>query len=364
MGNKKEKIFSFLLIFFLSAGMVHFAGAFSFFDFLNQLKEKILSPQEEVIVRKIEAKKVTLDEALSLILENYKDEENNLRELCPIETKNLKEEAIFSSLIKKAVQEKDTNGESTKNKEDSSSSLDERCSSIQGKIAESSSTEATSSEEFFKTLGLGEQTNILFEEKACQESAFLEKEISWYENLKENIDEAESIGIINSLAEKLKNHRSQTSEESNLASNLSAIASSLANIKIAENREEKISNNLDQINLDKFTKEVVNKLLLLAKAKIKIASLKTEKAKLLLLYSQSFQEISLAGDSTSSEETKESTSSEKIAEIRKIKKEIALQISLGKEEKEDPMDLLEESQEYLKSAYQDFSLISNIVQLP
>ena len=395
----KKFLISLVVFSLLLFPTVKVAQAFSFLDFFNQLKEKLLNPQEEKIVKELKAKKETLGTTLNLIINNYNDEEQFLSDYCPLHNEEVSENSsssqeknYFYSLIEtlypKWNEKSTTITEEITNPVETSSSQgfdNQTFSTKQEKQTSTSSQElssgsekenqASTEKEFFESLPLEEKTNFLFYEKACKEADFIKEEKQWYQELKKEIDQIEDLNKINELTEKLKAHKNLLEDENRFSSELVAVINSLKNIQIAENRKGKIEKDLKEIKMDEFSREVISKLFLLAKTKIKVASLKTEKAKLIFLYLQSFKEIwpeeeTASGSATSTtlgsgNSIENSTSStnkgEKENETEKIEEEIALSLKLSKDNIQSPVELIKESQDYLKSAYQDFSLTSKIV---
>ncbi len=335
--KKQFLVFIFLMVFSLFG---YQAKAFSFLNFFEQVKNKLLNPQEEKIVKEIEAKKITLEKTIELIDKNSQEETDLFKKYCPLNTEQIKTSSskeIFETIAANYLP----------------------ASTSSGDLA--TSTEASSSKEIvsFKDLSPEIKEKILFDQKVCSGFLFSEKENEWYAGFKKELEQVKNIEEINSLIEKLKNHRQDLKQKRDSFSKISAILRSLENISLAQNRAEKISKDLEIIDLDEFSKKIIDKLFILARTKIKIASLETQKAKLLVLYLESFDDIWPDNNTSSTL----STTTQELSQDKEIKKQIALKIKLEKQEMiPSPLDLLSDSQEYLKSAYQDFSFISKLAQ--
>ncbi len=357
----------FLFFLFLTSlflfGFSYQAKAFSFLNFFEQVKNKIINPQEEKIVKEIKAKKLTLKKTIELIDKNSQEELNLFAKYCPLPTSTIEGSStkdIFKAIITLYQPLLDAS---------------ESTSSTSTKITlQASSTNSLFSSTTFPIFDLFNskiKEKILFDQKVCSSFLFLQKENNWYNNFENALKDIKTPKEINKLIENLKKHRSLLKEEDNSISEIAAVLRSLENISIAKNRAKKISSDLKIIDLDEFSQKIIAKLFVLAKTKIKIASLETQKAKLIILYLESFNDIwpeikktSATSSLEVSSSTKATSSPTKVnSQILAIKNQIALQIKLEKEKIiPSPIDLLNDSQEYLKSAYQDFSFISKLAQ--
>ncbi len=355
---KKSLIFLIIIIFlFFNAYSVK---AFSFLNFLEQVKNKILNPQQEKIIKEIEAKKITLEKTIDLINNNNQEEIKLFKKYCPLaeskeyntSTKNIFKKIIYLYNLKQATSSLPT------------SSL----IAVESSSSQEKPIQTLSLKQLFNKFSADLKENILFKTKICKGLNFLIEENNWYTNFENNLKTIKTIEEINVLIRKLKSHRLNLEEKNDSVSKISMILTSLENISLAKNRANKINNALQKIGLDKFSQKIIEKLFILAKTKIKIAALETQKAKLIVLYLDPIDEIweennkqfSSNVDATS---MAVSSTDENSDQKERLKKEIALKIKLEKEKITTPViDLLTESQNYLKSAYQDFTFISKLVQ--
>ncbi len=319
----KRKYNVLILIILFSFFFFRSAAAFSFPDFskiFSEIKVKILKTKKE---EQFALKKNALLEAVNLSIDNYQEQIKILKERCPIEEGSLEKGNLFSQIIKRHLIEKN-----------------------RPLILTDEENFASTTKKIFSSFSLEEKQEILFQEAVCQQLAFSLEVKNKLENLKQEIEEAESLTGIGKKAKEFDALKEAKRPGTILSQEAVSIIQSEKNINTAIERVKKIS--LDLYNLKKENFQIIDileRLFFLAQKDAELSLLQSRMAKIFFVYYYPFNE-------------KDRTS------VNLVKKAIELQVKSNNQiSLSDPRVLIEESQKNLNSAYQTLLLMSKLVIL-
>jgi len=319
----KRKYNVLILIILFSFFFFRSAAAFSFPDFskiFSEIKVKILKTKKE---EQFTLKKNALLEVVNLSIDNYQEQIKILKERCPIEEESLEKENLFSQIIKRYLIEKN-----------------------RPLILTDEENFASTTKQIFSSFSLEEKQGILFQEAVCQQLAFSLEVKNKLENLKQEIEEAESLTEIGKKAKEFDALKEAKRPGTILSQEAVSIIQSEKNINTAIERVKKIS--LDLYNLKKENFQIIDileRLFSLAQKDAELSLLQSRMAKIFFVYYYPFSEKDRAS-------------------VNLVKKAIELQVKSNNQiSLSDPRVLIEESQKNLNSAYQTLLLMSKLVIL-
>ena len=319
----KRKYNVLILIILFSFFFFRSAAAFSFPDFskiFSEIKVKILKTKKE---EQFTLKKNALLEVINLSIDNYQEQIKILKERCPIEEESLEKENLFSQIIKRYLIEKN-----------------------RPLILTDEENFASTTKQIFSSFSLEEKQGILFQEAVCQQLAFSLEVKNKLENLKQEIEEAESLTEIEEKAKEFDALKEAKRPGTILSQEAVSIIQSEKNINTAIERVKKIS--LDLYNLKKENFQIIDileRLFSLAQKDAELSLLQSRMAKIFFVYYYPFSEKDRAS-------------------VNLVKKAIELQVKSNNQiSLSDPRVLIEESQKNLNSAYQTLLLMSKLVIL-